>query len=418
MRYVWIRKRDASALNLSIARSIKIWLSKEFKQPLFSLTLCTAGDLITGITMGIFSSSFSILPALIVLVPAAIGMRGNIFATLGSRLGTYLHTGQIKPNFRRNDLLNQNVASSFALTLLTSLYIGMLAASVAGLLGLEAKTVELVIISMLAGSFSAVVMVLFTILIAFLSFRRGWDPDNLTTPIITLIGDMLTLPLIFISMYLILDILYLGKLLLLAILLVPIPFTILYVRGREVYGKILRESLPILLVCGLIEMFTGTILGGNVRPLLSVPIILIMLPAFLEDGGAIGGILASRLSSSLHLGVMEARWRIPRSVWKDFITMHILGVVVFSLVGIFAYLIALSLGVSFLPFHITIAISLLGGEMLVGIVNLIAYYISILSFRKGIDPDNVTIPMLTSIVDLTGASCLFIAFIVLQATFI
>ena len=36
------------------------------------------------------------LPGLIVLVPAAIGMRGNVFGALGSRLGTQIHAGTFR----------------------------------------------------------------------------------------------------------------------------------------------------------------------------------------------------------------------------------------------------------------------------------------------------------------------------------
>ena len=397
---------------------VKIWLSREIKEPLFSLFLCTTGDLITGFTMGFFSSSISAFPAIMVLIPASIGMRGNIFASLGSRLGTYLHTGQIRPDFRENNLLNQNIFSSIALSFLISFYIGALASLTAYLLGLRTGTVDLILISMLAGVLSAVIMILFTILIAFLSFRRGWDPDNLTAPLITLMGDMLTLPLIFISMHAIANISLLGKMILLLILLFPIPLSVIYSKGKEVYSKILRESIPILLACGLIEMFSGSILGKNIETLLLAPTIMVMLPSFLEDGGAMGGILASRLSSSLHLGIMKIGRKIPRLAWKRFATMHMLGIIVFSFIGALAHFIAHFLRLPSIPLHASILVALLGGEILLVIVDFMVYYISIESFKRGIDPDNVTIPIVTSTVDFIGAGCLLFSFLVLQATLI
>jgi len=47
-----------------------------------------------------------------VLIPAAIGMRGNIFGALGSRLGTAIHTGTFTLSRRRSTVVGQNVLSS------------------------------------------------------------------------------------------------------------------------------------------------------------------------------------------------------------------------------------------------------------------------------------------------------------------
>ena len=402
--------------NISIVDTLKGWFSKEFKEPFVSLFLCTTGDLLTGIAMGIFTSNLKMLPALIILIPAAIGMRGNIFASLGSRLGTYLHTGQITPDFKKSRILNQNVSSSATLTLITSIYLGILAALVASIIGLEADVVDMLLISTAAGFLSAVIMLIFTVVIAFLSYRRGWDPDNMTAPLITLVGDMLTLPFLFVSLIFVLGITYEIKMMFLAVIviltLITIPYS-LSEKSKPYYSSILRESLPVLLVCGFLGIFSGAILGGRIEGLIAVPSILIMLPAFLEDGGAIGGILAARLSSSLHLGSIETKKGIPKNVLKMFVTMHILGIIIFTMVGSFAYIIAKFLGISSLPLHLTIAVALLAGEMLIVVVNLIAYYISIISFKRGVDPDNVTIPTITSTIDLIGTACLIAVLIIM-----
>ena len=402
--------------NISIVDTLKGWFSKEFKEPFVSLFLCTTGDLLTGIAMGIFTSNLKMLPALIILIPAAIGMRGNIFASLGSRLGTYLHTGQITPDFKKSRILNQNVSSSATLTLITSIYLGILAALVASIIGLEADVIDMLLISTAAGFLSAVIMLIFTVVIAFLSYRRGWDPDNMTAPLITLVGDMLTLPFLFVSLIFVLGITYEIKMMFLAVIviltLITIPYS-LSEKSKPYYSSILRESLPVLLVCGFLGIFSGAILGGRIEGLIAVPSILIMLPAFLEDGGAIGGILAARLSSSLHLGSIETKGGIPKNVLKMFVTMHILGIIIFTMVGSFAYIIAKFLGISSLPLHLTIAVALLAGEMLIVVVNLIAYYISIISFKRGVDPDNVTIPTITSTIDLIGTACLIAVLIIM-----
>ena len=380
---------------------------KNFRESFLSLFLCTTGDLITGIVMGIFTSSLKLLPALIVLIPAAIGMRGNIFASLGSRLGTYLHTGQIEPDFKSNDLLNQNMLSSIFLTLIMSLFLGIVATIVSDIIGLEVSLIDMVLISMLAGVLSAIFMMILTVVIAFSSYKHGWDPDNMTAPIITLFGDMLTLPLLFVSMYMVLGIGYNLKIISLLVLIVVSFVPMKDLHKKRYYGRIVKEGILVLFLCGVIGMFSGTFLGVKVNGLIGIPALLMMIPPFLEDGGAIGSILAARLSSLLHLGsIGYDEGLFSKRIVGMFLMMHVLGLIIFTLIGIFAYVVSIVLGMKTLPLLNIIFVSLLAGEMLIFIVNILAYYTSVLSFKRGVDPDNVAIPIITSVIDLVGVVCL------------
>ena len=64
-------------------------------QSLPFLLLLTIGDLLAGSIFSHLSISFSIIPGIIIIVPAIIGMRGNISSALGSRLGSAAHLGII-----------------------------------------------------------------------------------------------------------------------------------------------------------------------------------------------------------------------------------------------------------------------------------------------------------------------------------
>src|SRR4029079_2428579 len=61
-----------------------------------ALLISSGGDLVAGLTLGSITHTLDGLPGLLVLVPAAIGMRGNVFGALGSRLGTLIHTGTFR----------------------------------------------------------------------------------------------------------------------------------------------------------------------------------------------------------------------------------------------------------------------------------------------------------------------------------
>src|SRR3954453_342114 len=87
------------------------------RQGLAALLVSSGGDLLAGLTLGAITHTLADLPGLLVLVPAAIGMRGNIFGALGSRLGTAIHTGEFSLTRRRETVVGQNVLASLTLTL-------------------------------------------------------------------------------------------------------------------------------------------------------------------------------------------------------------------------------------------------------------------------------------------------------------
>src|SRR5437764_15487500 len=101
------------------------------RQGLVALLLSSACDLAAGLTLGAITHTLDALPGLLVLVPAAIGMRGNVFGALGSRLGTMIHTGTFQISRRSDTDVGQNILASLALTLSISLALAVLAKAVA-----------------------------------------------------------------------------------------------------------------------------------------------------------------------------------------------------------------------------------------------------------------------------------------------
>src|SRR5207248_3475459 len=92
-----------------------------------ALLLSSGGDLLAGLTLGSITGTLDSLPGLLVLVPAAIGMRGNVFGALGSRLGTSVHAGTFRLSRRLDTLVGQNLAASISLSLSISLVLAVLA---------------------------------------------------------------------------------------------------------------------------------------------------------------------------------------------------------------------------------------------------------------------------------------------------
>ncbi|MDG6219442.1 MAG: magnesium transporter [Candidatus Thermoplasmatota archaeon] len=387
-------------------------IPNDFKESFLTLLLCIPGGLLSGIIIGVSTSSLEVFPALIILIPGAIDMRGNIFASFGSRLGTYLHTGQISPSFKRVKILDQNIASSFILTMFMSTYLGLLASILAKVVGLKVDVIDMLLVSILGGVFSAFFMLIITVVIAFLSFRKGWNPDNVTSPIITLAGDILTLPLLFISLSLVLmmpGMMKLGFFIILLVLTISSFMLIFYHKCKPFCKRIVLESIPVFFFCGLLSTFSGSILGGNITGLISIAGLFTIIPAFLEHGGAMGGILSSKFSSALHLGTIQSSKNLSKpskEVIHSFLIMHVQGLIIFSLLGSFAFLVNIALNLSTPSILHMILVCVIAGELLLVIINFVSYYSCVLSYKSGLDPDNIVIPLITSSMDVVGTSCL------------
>ena len=83
------------------------------KEGLIALLICAIGDLCAGVILGKMTFFLETFPGLLVVIPGAIGMRGNIFGSFASRLSTNLHIGIISPEFEFSEQLNYNIYSSF-----------------------------------------------------------------------------------------------------------------------------------------------------------------------------------------------------------------------------------------------------------------------------------------------------------------
>ncbi len=170
-----------------------------------ALLISSGGDLLAGLTLGSITGTLEALPGLLVLVPAAIGMRGNVFGALGSRLSTAIHTGTFQLSRRRDTVVGQNLAASISLSLSISLVLAVLAKVISVGFGVEntMSIADFVVISVVGGFLSSIVVMVITVGVATLSVRRDWDLDNVAAPIVTAAGDIVTLPALFLATYLV-----------------------------------------------------------------------------------------------------------------------------------------------------------------------------------------------------------------------
>jgi len=153
---------------------------------------CGMGEILVGSFFG--QLDLEMLPGLIVLVPAIIGLRGNISVALGSRLGSGFHLGVIDFSRSWRGEVKENIIASLLLSSFMSIIIGVFAYGTCRLFGLSSMGIFYFVgIALMAGFVSGMALATLAILTVYVAFRRGYDPDNITGPVLATLGDIITI---------------------------------------------------------------------------------------------------------------------------------------------------------------------------------------------------------------------------------
>ncbi len=373
------------------------------KESLIALLICAIGDLCAGVILGKMTFFLETFPGLLVIIPGAIGMRGNIFGSFASRLSTNLHIGIISPEFEFSEQLNNNIYASFVLTMVLSIFLAIVSKVLCILLHQPSmELIDFMLICVIAGIISNLIMLPITMFVSFKSFEHGWDPDNITSPIIAAFGDLFTLPAIIASIFILqaMNFNILFKDILLVIIFVSVIISFIYCyRLSDETNTILKQSTPVLLLCSFLGGAAGGILNSAIETLLTNPSLLTLLPLFSGESGSLISILGARLSSGLHSGLVEPFKKPEGEALSNFAICFILAIIVFPLIGFLAEASSFASGLIGVGFDKIVEISTLSGVILVAIMVIIVYYVSITSYNNNLDPDNIVIPISTSITD-------------------
>ena len=353
------------------------------------------------------------LPGLLLLVPGAIALRGNVFGAMGSRLGTAVHAGTFRLGLRPEGVVGQNLMAATVLTLLLSVVLAVLARGTAIVFGISPTMTlaDFVVISACGGLLASVGVGLATLGLAAGSVRFGWDLDNVMAPLVGTLGDLATVPALVVAARLAGAGDLTGVLAWLLAAAAAVSLVAALRPRRDRLREIVRQSVPVLVVAALLDLVAGVIVEKRLDDLLAAEAVLILLPAFLGTAGALGGILSSRLSTQFHLGLDDATPLPSRSSLRDMRGLVALAVPMFLVAAVVAHWAAEVTGQTTPGLADLVVVTMLAGLVATVFVILVAYLTTMASFRFGLDPDTYGIPMVTSSLDLVGAFTLILAMV-------
>ena len=376
-----------------------------------ALVMAAVASLVAGLILASITDTLEELPGLLLLVPAAIAVKGNIFGALGSRLGTATHAGTFRPSGGRDSVMMQNALASVGLSLVLGVALAVMAKGVALAFNVSPtmSLADFVVISALGCLIAAFVVLAFTLATTAGAVRFGWDLDNVVAPMVTVAGDIVTLPSLVVA----------AELAGVAVLTPSVAWTLAVMavasgvwglRSRlETVRAIMRESIPVLVVAGLLDLVAGITVEKRIDDFLEFPVLLVLLPGFLSTAGALGGVLSSRLSTKLHLGLARPAALPSGAARVDLATTFAMSIPVFALLGLMASVAGGLTGHAGPSLAELVGVAMLGGLLATVLVVVVAYYGTLAAVRFGMDPDTYGIPMVTSSLDLVGAFTLIVA---------
>lgn len=347
-------------------------------------------------------------PGLLVLVPAAIGMRGSLFGALAARLGTGIFTGEFEAELSRTNFLGRQIEAVTLLTMSTATEAGLLAWALARLLGRNVIPLpQLVAVSLVAGLLASVFLLFVTIQVARQSEVRNWTMDDVGAPLITATGDLVTLPLLLLATLLLQWPLVANAIGWLGLALGLAAAAAGWRHVDAGIRRLCRESLIVLTIAVSLQVMAGVVLESRQEALVAaVPALLGLVPPFAATCGSLGGLLASRLSSKLHIGMIEPRLLPGKFAGLDVSLTFLLALLAFTGTGAIGWVGAALVGTSPPSVFVLVAVSLVGGLMATVALSIVAYGAAGASFRFGLDPDNHGIPIVTAAMDFLGILCL------------
>lgn len=371
---------------------------------------------------------------IIVLVPALLGLKGNLEMTLASRLSTQVNIGIIHD---KKTTLSALFGNSIIIQL-QSIIVGFLAAFIAVIfqyvkIGTFHPGDFLIVItsSVITASMASLILASLVMCIIIVSHRFNVNPDNIATPIASSLGDVVTLailsgfgtlfhdnkeytgvPIAIVTIY---------------VILIPIFVYICY--KNEFVKETLYQGWVPIIAAMLISTAAGAILDESNK---TYSVVSVYQPVINGVGGNLVAIMASRLSTSIHRSSIKGEYPTwaPKSIfsypYQTFFGSHnpeaktIQLLVLLILPGHITFFFtlfyiprdgsAVELSASLVIFYLLIAF------IQVIILFLICYWLVLFAWKLGKNPDNICIPYLTAIGDFLGVSFLLFAMYMVYLT--
>ncbi|XP_076237769.1 solute carrier family 41 member 1 isoform X3 [Calliopsis andreniformis] len=379
---------------------------------------------------------FEKVSELIILVPALLGLKGNLEMTLASRLSTQANLGHMDTPKEQwymivgNLVLIQKVSSCWQCQAIVVGFLGSVVAIVMGAFRNGTISLDhaylLCASSLVTASLASFVLGLITAGVIVFSRHCHINPDNVATPIAASLGDITSLALLsWISTILYESINkqdWVAPLVIACYVLIT-PLWVWIAKRNKYTNDVLYSGWTPVMIAMLISSCGGLILEFMVSRFENLTV---FQPVINGVGGNLVAVQASRISTALHKQAELGTLLIPPGHTHPVIfitpianffgkgmharTTRVLMAMVIPGHIIFIYLINYMKDGNTSMTPLFVFVYLCASMLQVAALLYIAYIMIHWMWKRKIDPDNSAIPYLTAMGDLLGISLLAIAF--------
>jgi mgtE-like transporter len=167
-------------------------------------------------------------------------------------------------------------------------------------------------------------------------------------------------------------------------------------------------------IIGMLISVTGGVIAGLGLAMMRGTLermagMLVMIPPFLDMRGNISGSLSSRLGTALHRGTIKPTYRLSAYSIHNLLGSMVLGLVMSVAIGVFAYAVCLALGYTNAGVISLTLTSFVAGLLANLVMVFLTFFSTVFFFHRGLDPDTVMGPYITTIGDVVSIISLFVA---------
>jgi mgtE-like transporter len=152
---------------------------------------------------------------------------------------------------------------------------------------------------------------------------------------------------------------------------------------------------------------TGTVLKGISEVVKDRKEIYTVYPALIDMVGDVGSVVGSTATTKLALGLLKPSFSSIRNHARNIFSAWAASIVMFLILAISSPLLN---GTFSIPDFLNLALVLIITNVIsVAAIVMVSYGISILTFKRGLDPDNFVIPIESSFADSATSVALLVA---------
>ena len=172
---------------------------------------------------------------------------------------------------------------------------------------------------------------------------------------------------------------------------------------RSLSTTIILQALPTLMGAAMLGVAAGLILEMSSGTIDRVPGIFIPIPIFMALTGGIGSIVGSKFTTAHHLGTLTTTEGKIEVYLGNSLIIIVTGAFISILVGVLTIIMSDIFSLPLPgqnPYQSTLLLCFVTGFSCTILSVLIAIIVGQVAFRKGIDPDNVIMPLVSSFGDV------------------